>query len=241
VPTKLKPFVLSPLISPLGKLRMGLDLVLPAKRDGEDETLATFITRRLGAEALDKIAEPLMSGIYNAEADKQSLLATFPRFRAIEEKHGSLIRGMLAARQARSAPSVNGQTPKPPSLFISFKKGMETLVTALRQELHGDLRLNTAVEGLEAGEKGGYRLSLGDGSALQADAVILAVPAYVGGAATATAGPGRRPQARGDSLREHGDNQPRLSRRGDWRPVAGSRSGRAGKRGTPRQRRHDFQ
>jgi protoporphyrinogen/coproporphyrinogen III oxidase len=179
VPTKLKPFVLSPLISPLGKLRMGLDLVLPAKRHGEDETLATFITRRLGAEALDKIAEPLMSGIYNAEADKQSLLATFPRFRAIEEKHGSLIRGMLAARQARSAPSVNGQTPKPPSLFISFKKGMETLVTALRQELHGDLRLNTAVEGLEAGEKGGYRLSLGDGSALQADAVILAVPAYV--------------------------------------------------------------
>src|SRR5690606_12507980 len=114
---KLMPFALSPLISPLGKLRMGLDLVLPAKRDGKDETLADFITRRLGSEALDKIAEPLMSGIYNAEADKQSLLATFPRFRAIEEKHGSLIRGMLASRRSRAAgssPSANGSGPAAP-------------------------------------------------------------------------------------------------------------------------------
>ena len=179
VPTKFTPFALSPLISPMGKLRMGLDLVLPAKRDGADETLAEFITRRLGAEALDKIAEPLMSGIYNAEADRQRVLATFPRFRAIEEKHGSLIRGMLAARQARSAPSANGQAaPQPPSVFISFRDGMETLVKALRQELHGDLRLSTTVERLESAA-GGYRLALSDGSQLDADAVILAVPAYV--------------------------------------------------------------
>lgn len=179
VPTKFMPFALSPLISPLGKLRMGLDLVLPARRDGEDETLAAFITRRLGAEALDKIAEPLMSGIYNAEADRQSLLATFPRFRAIEEKHGSLIRGMLAARRARGGPAANGQAPQPPSVFVSFRDGMETLVSALRRELAGDLRLNTTVERLEAGAAGGYRLALSDGSLLEADAVILAVPAYV--------------------------------------------------------------
>ncbi len=99
VPTKFMPFALSPLISPLGKLRMGLDLLIPAKRDGKDETLAEFVTRRLGREALDKIAEPLMSGIYNAEADKQSVLATFPRFRALEEQYGSLTRGMLASRR----------------------------------------------------------------------------------------------------------------------------------------------
>jgi protoporphyrinogen/coproporphyrinogen III oxidase len=180
VPTKFMPFALSPLISPLGKLRMGLDLVLPAKRDGADETLAEFITRRLGAEALDKIAEPLMSGIYNAEADRQSLLATFPRFRAIEEKHGSLIRGMLAARQARSAPAANGQAPaQPPSVFVSFRDGMETLVSALRRQLDGDLRLNTIVQQLGRGAAGGYRLALSDGSQLDADAVILAVPAYV--------------------------------------------------------------
>ena len=102
VPTKFMPFALSPLISPLGKLRMGMDLFISPKRDDEDETLADFISRRLGNEALDKIAEPLMSGIYNAEADRQSLMATFPRFRAIEQKHGSLIKGMLASRKTRN-------------------------------------------------------------------------------------------------------------------------------------------
>jgi len=80
VPTRFTPFALSPLISPLGKLRMGLDYFIPARQGESDETLADFVRRRLGDEALDKIAEPLLSGIYNAESDKQSLLATFPRF-----------------------------------------------------------------------------------------------------------------------------------------------------------------
>jgi len=179
VPTKFMPFALSPLISPLGKLRMGLDLFIPPKEDDEDETLADFITRRLGEEALDKIAEPLLSGIYNAEAEKQSLLATFPRFRKIEGEHGSLIKGMLAARRARSSrpqPSTNGR--RPPSMFISFADGMEELVEELRSRLTGDCRLNTTVERLER-SVGGYTLALADGNRLSADAVILAVPAYV--------------------------------------------------------------
>src|SRR5690606_2569050 len=62
VPTKFKPFVFSPLISPWGKLRMGMDLFIPRRQDDRDETLAEFVRRRLGDEALDKIAEPLMSG-----------------------------------------------------------------------------------------------------------------------------------------------------------------------------------
>ena len=90
VPTRIMPFALSPLISLPGKLRMGMDLFIPPRLDGQDETLAEFVTRRLGSEAVDRLAEPLMSGIYNSEADRQSLLATFPRFRALEEKHGSL-------------------------------------------------------------------------------------------------------------------------------------------------------
>ena len=155
VPTKVRPFALSPLISPFGKLRMGLDLFIPAKRDGQDETLADFISRRLGSEALDKIAEPLMSGIYNAEAERQSLLATFPRFRALEEKHGSLIRGMLASRRARS----NGSGPKNPgqaklSMFVSLPGGTEELVHKLVPELTGDLRLNSPVKSL--GGKNGH-------------------------------------------------------------------------------------
>ncbi|MFW6068730.1 MAG: protoporphyrinogen oxidase [Chloroflexota bacterium] len=188
VPTKFLPFALSPLISLPGKLRMGLDLFIPPCTDNGDETLADFITRRLGDEALDKIAEPLLSGIYNAEAEKQSLLATFPRFRDIERRHGSLIKGMLASRRASNARKAESTPPKQrTSIFMSLKGGMEELVKELTASLEGDLRLNTAVESITGiGEKDGesaaggrYALELNNGQRLHSDAVILAVPAYV--------------------------------------------------------------
>lgn len=176
-PTKLVPFVRSPLISPLGKLRMALDLFIPPKGDDEDESLADFVTRRLGREALDKLAEPLLAGIYNADAERQSLLATFPRFRILEKEHGSLIKGLSAARAgSRSEETTNGQQPS--SAFISFRNGMQELVHGLCSRLSGNCRLNTAVEGIRAHDWG-YALSLSDGSRLRAEAIILAVPAYV--------------------------------------------------------------
>lgn len=187
VPTKFTPFALSPLISPWGKMRMGMDLFIPAKRDGEDETLAEFITRRLGSEALDKIAEPLMSGIYNAEAEKQSVLATFPRFRTLEEKHGSLIKGMLASRRPPAAPapspSANGNgnaaPKKPTSVFMSLRGGMNELVNALVNQLTGDMQLGVSVTGLTQDTAGNYALQLRDGRTLTARTVVLAVPAHV--------------------------------------------------------------
>ena len=97
VPTKLGPFLRSPLLSPLGKLRMLLDLVIPPRQGDADETLADFIRRRFGEEALLKLAEPLLAGIHNSESERQSLLATFPRLREIELQYGSLIRGMRAS------------------------------------------------------------------------------------------------------------------------------------------------
>ncbi len=177
VPTRLGPFVRSQLISPWGKLRMALDWFVPPRLDGGDETLADFIRRRLGAEALDKIAEPLLAGIYNAEAERQSILATFPRFRAIEAEHGSLIRGMLAARRSRRpVPASNGR--RPASAFVSLRGGMEELVDALTRRLTGDCRLKTGVEAIEAAAAG-YRLRLQNGRIMEAESVILAVPAYV--------------------------------------------------------------
>jgi oxygen-dependent protoporphyrinogen oxidase len=188
VPTRFMPFVLSPLISPLGKLRMGLDLVIPARRDGADETLADFVRRRLGSEALDKIAEPLLSGIYNSEAEKQSLLATFPRFRGLEVKYGSLTRGMLASRRnggaKPSAGELTSSSRKPLSVFMSLRGGTGELVDALVARLTGELRLNTRVEGLERGPTGGYALRTASGANIRADAVILAVPAFVAQALT---------------------------------------------------------
>lgn len=186
VPTRFMPFALSPLISPLGKLRMGLDLFIPPKRDNQDETLADFIRRRLGDEALDKIAEPLMSGIYNAEAERQSLLATFPRFRDIEAQHGSIIRGMLASRRNGSghgspppsgAPSA-APSAKPLSMFVSLQGGTQELVDALVAKLTGDLRFNTGVTAIRPASPTGYRLTLSDGSTLDAQAVVLATPTF---------------------------------------------------------------
>jgi oxygen-dependent protoporphyrinogen oxidase len=184
VPTRFMPFALSPLISPLGKLRMGLDFLIPAKRDGADETLADFIRRRLGDEALDKIAEPLMSGIYNAEAEKQSLLATFPRFRDIEEKHGSLIRGMLASRKHAPPPPTNGTAAaKPPAMFTSLRAGAQELVDSVVPQLTGDLRFNTGVQQITRDtDSAAYCLTLEDGTSLTAEQVVLATPAFAGAA-----------------------------------------------------------
>ena len=179
VPTRFAPFARSPLISPLGKLRMGMEMLIPPKSDDEDETLAHFIQRRLGREALDKIAEPLMSGIYNAEAERQSLLATFPRFRTLEQKYGSLTKGMLAARKAQAQqPSSSTNGHKPPSIFVSFERGMSHLVQALQSRLTGDCRLGTTVQSVEQ-YNGGYTVALEDGETIAAKVVILATPAYI--------------------------------------------------------------
>jgi oxygen-dependent protoporphyrinogen oxidase len=203
VPTKFKPFILSPLISPLGKLRMGLEFFIPARKGDEDETLGGFVTRRLGSEALDKIAEPLLSGIYNAEAQRQSLLATFPRFRETELAHGSLIGGMLAekararntrkrdqqrAGQRGAQPGSHAPTVadgRPSSMFASFVGGTEEIVAGLTRGLEARMRTGVEVKGLRPGAGPGYLLEVaggnGDGSvdeAIRADAVVFAIPAY---------------------------------------------------------------
>src|SRR5262249_33726513 len=109
MPTRIWPFLKSPLISPLGKLRMGLDPFIPPRTDPSDESLASFVQRRVGKEMLDRIAEPLLAGIYAGDAKQMSLVSTFPQFREIELKYGSLTRGMLARRRT-SPPSASPYT-----------------------------------------------------------------------------------------------------------------------------------
>jgi oxygen-dependent protoporphyrinogen oxidase len=174
IPTRLLPFALSPLFSPLAKLRMGLDLVIPPRRDPGDETVAAFVRRRLGGEALDKIAEPLMGGIHVSDPERQSLLATFPRFADIERKHGSLIRGILAGRRSRPA---NG---KPLPTFMTLRGGLEELVTTLVGRLDGvRVLLGRRVVGLAPNSAGSYHVRLDDGAEALADAVVLATPARI--------------------------------------------------------------
>lgn len=175
VPTEVVPFALSPLISPFGKLRMGLDMVIPPRRDASDESLADFLRRRLGQEALDKIGGPMMAGIYVADPEKLSLQSTFPMFAQIEQKYGSLIKGMRAARQKSRA---NGNGKKPPAMFNSLKGGMLELVETLAQQLTGDIRTGCAVTHLQRSADG-FIVTLESGQTLATDAVVLAVPAYV--------------------------------------------------------------
>lgn len=176
VPTRFWPFVSSRLFSLPAKLRMGLELVIPPRRDDADETLANFVRRRLGTQALDKIAEPLMSGIYNADAEAMSIMATFPRFRELEKKHGSLIRGMVKSRPAKRglAPGAPAST----SAFMSFRGGVQELSDALVPRLGGDLRPGTRIAEMTAVAGGGYRLTTDRGDAIHADAVILTTAAY---------------------------------------------------------------
>jgi oxygen-dependent protoporphyrinogen oxidase len=184
IPTRFTPFALSPLISIPGKLRMGMDLFIPARHENGDESLADFIRRRLGQEALDKIAEPLMAGIHVADPESLSLQATFPRFIQLEQKYGSLIKGMLAQKARRAEPGHNG-TERKLSLFMTLRSGLHELVDALAARLEGELLTGTRVVGLERTEAeptagdARYRLRLADGRVLPADAVVLATPAYV--------------------------------------------------------------
>ncbi len=178
IPTRIMPFVLSPLISWPGKIRMGLDWFIPPRPNNGDESVAQFVRRRLGREALERIAEPLLSGIHVTDPEKQSLLATFPRFRSIEEKYGSLIRGMLAERKVAKARMSPGT--RSGSIFQSFKQGVGQLVAALETAL-AECRLikGTRVVSITRGEGETYRVGLDTSETLFADTVVMATPAYV--------------------------------------------------------------
>ncbi|RME77846.1 MAG: protoporphyrinogen oxidase, partial [Chloroflexi bacterium] len=176
IPTEFIPFALSPLISPWGKLRMAMDLFIPPRREDGDESLASFFRRRLGSEAVDKIAGPMMGGIYTADAERLSIQSTFPMFPELERKYGSLIRAMRAAKKNRPAPA-NG---RPTSMFTSLRGGMQELVDTLVSRLEGDLRLSSPVAAVRWLNPGFEIAFDAPGTpSLRTDAVVLAVPAYI--------------------------------------------------------------
>ena len=142
-PGRILPFLVSPLISWLGKLRMGLDLVLPRRAAGlPEESLAAFVRRRLGREALEAIAQPMVSGIYTADPETLSLAATMPQFLDLERDHRSLILGMMARMKKQKAMAQGASGPRY-GLFLSLEGGLQTLVDALAAKLAGvDVRLN---------------------------------------------------------------------------------------------------
>ncbi len=182
-PGQIGPFLKSGLLTVGGLIRMGLDLVMPAKRPTGDESLASFFRRRFGRQAFERMMEPLMAGIYAGDAEQMSLKATFPRFLELEQEHGSVIRGMMSAQA-----TTTGEPKASPerTMFVSLKNGLEDLVTALVRRLTDQgvtLRNGVAVESLRVRShqlgRWTYDVMLGDGSALSVDSLVLATPAYV--------------------------------------------------------------
>ncbi len=183
VPKQLGPFLRSGLLGLPGLARMGLDLVLPRGPADGDESLAAFFRRRFGAQAFERMIEPLMAGIYAGDAEQMSLKATFPRFHELEQQYGGIIRGMMAARKHAPAP-VPGRPKR--TMFVSLKNGLGDLTAALTSRLTRqgiELRANCPVDAVRVRShqlgRWMYDVILQDGSALSAESLVLATPAYV--------------------------------------------------------------
>ena len=183
VPKQLGPFFRSGLFTWKGLARMGLEIAVRPGPSTGDESMAAFLRRRFGAQAFERVLEPLMAGIYAGDAEQMSLRATFPRFFELEQQYGSVVRGMIATKK-NTTPTVSGHPKR--TMFVSLKNGLGELVTALTQRLTQqgvDLRLGCRVDALRvrSHELGRwmYDLILQDGSALSAESLVLATPAYV--------------------------------------------------------------
>jgi oxygen-dependent protoporphyrinogen oxidase len=176
-PTRFAPLARSRLFSWPGKLRMALDLLLPRGAARDDESLGSFVRRRFGREALERVAQPLIGGIYTADPERLSLAATMPRFLQMEREHRSVIAAMWQAsrRKPQDAKDASGARW---SLFVTLRDGMQTMVEALRARLLlGTVHQGNAVESISQ-RNGHWQIECQRGETLVADGVILATPSF---------------------------------------------------------------
>ena len=185
-PTKFVPFATTGLFSWPGKIRMGMDLFIPPKKlargEFNDETLESFVVRRMGRECLDRLAEPLVGGVHASDPKMMSLAATFPRLLEMEQNYGSLLRAFIAIRHKveemrRKYPAKPGEKPR--TFFTSFVNGMQQLTDSMadaagRKSIH----TGVAVTSLERTSGDGWRAWLSDGSSINGDAVIVATESW---------------------------------------------------------------
>ncbi len=177
VPTKIIPTALSPLFSWSTKFRMGMELLHPPRPMHNDETVAELVERHFGPEMVDRLADPLLSGVYGGDASQLSARAVLQRFVEMEEKYGSLSRAMLAAHK-RMKEAMKNAPPRP--LFTSMKNGMQQMVDAIIARLTpSSIRLNTSVRSIGFLD-GGWAIALDSGTE-KFDALIMCTPARVAG------------------------------------------------------------
>jgi protoporphyrinogen/coproporphyrinogen III oxidase len=178
-PTRLWPFVQTPLFSLGGKLRVAAEIFLPRGAKDEDESLGSFVRRRFGAEALHRVAQPLLGGIYAADPDRLSLSATMPRFKEMERARRSVILSMVSEQRRRDRSRQTGSGARW-SLFVTLVGGMQELVDGIGSRLpEGCVRLSTRIAGLIWDmSKGRWQVTTGANESHEVDGVILAVPSF---------------------------------------------------------------
>ena len=182
VPTKLVPTALTRLFSVRTKMRMALELLIPPRPSEGDESVAALVKRHFGQEAVDRLADPLLSGIYGGDATQLSAQTVLPRLVEMETKYGSLTRGMLAAhRKMRAmAKSSSDGASRGGAIFTALRGGMGQLVDAITQRLDADsVRTSTSVNGIEKTAQG-WKIAAG-GASENFDALIMAAPAWTAG------------------------------------------------------------
>ena len=171
VPTKLGPTFLSPMFSVRTKARIVREWLLPPKPKRKEMTVGEFVERHYGREMVDRVADPLLAGVYGGSADQLSVDAVLPRFVQMETKYGSLGRAMAAA--AKNAPASASR-----SLFTSLKSGMQQMTSALISRLPKEaLRAGVPIEQVQP--ESGKWLVIGNGRTEEYDAVVLATPAPI--------------------------------------------------------------
>jgi oxygen-dependent protoporphyrinogen oxidase len=176
-PTRVRPFMQSSLFSWPGKLRIAAELLLPRAAEKADESLGSFVRRRFGAEALERVAQPLIGGIYAADPERLSLRSTMPRFMEMERQQRSLIYAMWAAQRRRRREAGSGARW---SLFVTLAGGMEELVQALAERLPAaTIHLRSRVKSLNYDDhRHIWQIEAGGAGVIPADGIIIATPAY---------------------------------------------------------------
>jgi len=167
-------FIKSDLLSWGGKLRLPLELI--ASKGPEDETVADFIIRRLGQEALDKLIDPMCSGIYAGDPYKMSIKNCFPRIKELEQEYGSLIKAMIKIKKQRKKEQGAAVSAAPGGTLTSFHNGAQVITDALAEKLGSRVKLGMKVTGITY-ENNSYTLH-SSADNLEAELVVLATPAY---------------------------------------------------------------
>lgn len=172
LPAGVVSFLTSPVLSLGGKLRILGEPFVAARRDGVDESVHEFASRRFGPETAGVLVDALVTGIWAGHAESLSIQSALPRLAALERDHGGVLRGMMARRpQGGAAATRRGR-------LTSFPRGLEELPAALAARLGERVRLGTEVTAIEPKDGGGYRISFADGPPKDATAVVLACPAW---------------------------------------------------------------